>query len=196
MVSQSLQDSARQTSLAVKALLAVSKVRTWLRPLALFLLVSAAFLAKAASPSDTQANWPRWRGPHDNGGNEAGAYPVKWNATSNLLWKAALPGKGCSTPIVWGQRIFVTAPVDGQDAALAFDWSGKQLWQTAVGAESPGKHRNGFGSNPSPVTDGQSLFVYFKSGTLAALEFDGKIRWQANRLLLRGEGHLFCIAAN
>ena len=62
---------------------------------------------------------------------------------------------------------------------LAFDWSGKPLWQTALGP-SAGKNRNGSGSNPSPATDGQSLFVYFKSGTLAVLDLDGKLRWKTN----------------
>src|SRR5437870_776377 len=46
--------------------------------------------------ADAPASWPHWRGPRDNGSAEAGHYPVKWDATTNLLWKAALPGKGCS----------------------------------------------------------------------------------------------------
>ena len=94
--------------------------------------------------ADTQSNWPRWRGPHDNGSTESGTYPIKWNA-DNVLWKASLPGKGCSTPAVWEQRIYLTAPVDGVDGVLAFDWGGKQLWQTTFGQENAGKHRNGSG---------------------------------------------------
>lgn len=125
-------------------------------------------------------DWPRWRGPHDDGCAPAGAYPVVWNAASNILWKTLLPGRGCSTPIVWQQRIYVTAPVEGKDALLALDGDGKILWQTAFSAERPGKHRSGSGCNPSPVTAGDGVFVYFKSGTLAAVEFDGKIRWQTN----------------
>jgi outer membrane protein assembly factor BamB len=125
------------------------------------------------------ANWPGWRGPGDNGSTGLGSYPVKWDAT-NVFWKAALPGKGCSTPIVWSEHIFLTAPSNGLDGVLAFDWGGKPLWQTTLGPEQIGKHRNGSGSNPSPVTDGKALFVYFKSGTLAGLGLEGKVRWQTN----------------
>ena len=98
--------------------------------------------APAATP-ETQSFWPRWRGPHDNGSTPQGAYPVKWDATNHILWKAPLPGKGCSTPVVWEQRIFLTAPADGQDAVLAFDWSGKALWQKTLGSERAGKQQNG-----------------------------------------------------
>jgi len=149
-------------------------------------LVTAS-LAGAESADD----WPRWRGPQDNGCAAGGAYPVKWDANTNVLWKAPLPGVGCSTPIVWERRIFLTAPADGQDAVLAFDWSGKQLWQTTLGPERPGRHRNGSGSNPSPTTDGKGVFVYFKSGNLAALEGDGKVRWNTNLEERYGRDTLF-----
>jgi len=127
--------------------------------------------------ADDQADWPRWRGPRDNGSVESGTYPVSFE---KILWKAPLPGKGCSTPVVWDQRIYLTAPMNGLDAVLAFDWSGKPLWQRTLGPEREGKHRNGSGSNASPATDGKAVFVYFKSGTLAAMELDGKVRWQTN----------------
>lgn len=135
-----------------------------------------------------EANWPRWRGPLDNGDAGNGTFATKW---AGPLWKAALPGKGCSSPIVWNKRIYLTAPVDGQDAVLAFDWSGKQLWQTPFGREKAGKHRNGSGCNASPTTDGKSIFVYFKSGTFAALDFDGKVRWQTNLVDAYGPDTLY-----
>lgn len=140
--------------------------------------------------SDAQADWPRWRGPKDNGSTEGGSYPVKWDV-EKVLWKARLPGRGCSTPIVWKERIYLTGPANGLDAVLAFDWSGKPLWQTTLGPEDPGKHRNGSGSNPSAVTDGKGVFVYFKSGTLAALEFDGTVRWQTNLVARFGPANLY-----
>jgi len=126
------------------------------------------------------ADWPRWRGPFDDGSAEPGSYPVTWSDTAGLVWKAPLPGKGCSTPIVAGRRIFLTAPVDARDALLALDWSGSRLWQVAFGAERKGKHRNGSGANPSPATDGRAVFAYFKSGTLAAVDLEGKLRWKTN----------------
>ena len=149
-------------------------------------LAAAGAIARAADAG----NWPNWRGPHGSGSTPAGTYPMTLDE-SQLLWKVALPGKGCSTPIVWNQHIYLTAPLGGQDALLAFDWEGKQLWQTTLGAETPGKHRNASGSNPSPVTDGKSIFVKFKSGHLAAINLDGTVRWQTNLVEKFGPVQLF-----
>jgi outer membrane protein assembly factor BamB len=86
----------------------------------------------------------------------------------------------------------VTTPADGQDAVMAFDFSGQSLWQTKLGPESPPKHRTlGSSSNASPVTDGQALYVYFKSGTLASLGLDGAVRWQINLVERFGRDQLF-----
>lgn len=136
------------------------------------------------------SHWPQWRGPQGSGSAPAAQLPTKVDA-SRALWKAALPGKGCSTPIVWENRIYVTAPAGGKDAVLAYDWDGKKLWQTAFASEDPGKHRNGSGSNPSPATDGNGLFVAFKSGQLAALNLDGSIRWQTNLVKSYGPVKMF-----
>jgi outer membrane protein assembly factor BamB len=157
----------------------------------LLLLATTMLFTGSLAVAENDFNWPRWRGPRDNGSTDVGRYPVKWDANSYLLWKVALPGKGCSTPVVWNQRIYVTAPVEGQDALLAFDGSGKLLWQTAFGPEFKGRHRNGSGCNPSPATDGQNLFVYFKSGNLAAVDMDGKLRWKTNLLERYGQLTLY-----
>jgi outer membrane protein assembly factor BamB len=86
----------------------------------------------------------------------------------------------------------LTAPADGQDAVLAFDRSGKLLWQTAVGPASAPKHRTlGSSSNASPVTDGDAVFVYFRSGNLAGLEFNGSLRWSVNLTEEFGRERLF-----
>ena len=135
-------------------------------------------------------DWPRWRGPNDSGSAEGGSYPTEWNVAS-ALWRAALPGKGCSTPIVVRGKIILTAPAEGNDSVLAFDAAGVSLWQTTFGKEAAGKHRNGSGSNASPVTDGDGVFVYFKSGTLAAVELDGTRRWDTNLVQRFGPDTLF-----
>ncbi len=157
----------------------------------------AALLAVAAHPPATatsagapEADWPQWRGPKNSGSTQAGGFPTQWTDDS-VVWKAPLPAKGCSTPIVLEKRIYLTAPSEGKDAVLAFDWAGKPLWKTDLGAEDPGKHRNASGSNPSPVTDGKSIFVTFKSGNLAALNLDGSVRWQANLVGRFGPVNLF-----
>jgi hypothetical protein len=135
-------------------------------------------------------DWPAWRGPVSNGATGQGAYPVKLDPT-NATWTATLPGKGCSTPVIWNKRIILTAPTNGLDAVLAFGWDGKPLWVTSFGPESPGSHRNGSGSNPSPVTDGKSVFVRFKSGTLAALDLSGIIVWHTNLTEAFGPDQLY-----
>lgn len=149
------------------------------------------FTVTTTSSADSNLRWSNWRGPAGDGSTADGNYPVSWSETNNVLWKAALPGKGCSTPIVWDNHIFITAPADGQDAMLAVDWNGKELWRTKLGTERAGKHRNGSGSNASPVTDGRSVFAYFKSGNLAALDFAGKVLWQTNLVEAFGRDTLY-----
>lgn len=129
--------------------------------------------------TNIHADWPSWRGIDDTGSVANGSYPPELNASS-IVWKSDLPGKGCSTPIVWKNSVYVTAPADGKDALLAFDDSGTQLWQTVFKNETAGKHRNGSGCNASPITDGEAVFVNFKSGTFAAVNMDGTVRWETD----------------
>ena len=125
-------------------------------------------------------DWPSWRGPSAKGSTQTGEYPTRWSA-ADVAWKVALPGSGVSTPVVWKNRIYLTTPADGQDAVLALDGNGKQLWLVKLGPESAPRHRTLASScNASPVTDGKGLFVRYRSGRLAALELDGTIRWQIN----------------
>jgi outer membrane protein assembly factor BamB len=122
-------------------------------------------------------DWPSWRGSNGNGSTSTGNYPTTWNVES-LSWKFTLPGKGSSTPIIWEDRIYLTVPDEGQDAVLALDLQGKQMWLTRLGAQSPPKQRILSSScNGSPVTDGKGIFVYFRSGRLSALDLDGSVRW-------------------
>lgn len=136
-------------------------------------------------------NWPRWRGPSSDGVAPAGEYPTQWSSTDNVAWTAKLPGLGASTPAVWGERIFLTCGADDFNAVIALDRTGKELWRTNVGKERPGKHRKASGSNPSPSTDGEHVFVYFKSGDLACLDLAGKILWQKNLQEMYGEDTLW-----
>jgi outer membrane protein assembly factor BamB len=130
-------------------------------------------------------NWPQWRGPLGTGVAPAGDYPVKFSNTEGVAWKAKLPGIGTSTPAVWGDRIFVTCGIksegdEGRDGVLCFDMNGKELWRHEFGEGRKGKSSHASGSNPSPVTDGKNLVVYFKTGTLANLGLDGKEKWKIN----------------
>lgn len=136
-------------------------------------------------------NWPNWRGPHGNGVADGASYPAKWSATENVAWKSSLPGKGSSTPIVWGDKIVLTCGVEGENTVVCLDTSGKKLWQTTAGKEKPGKHKKATGSNPSAVTDGKLIFAYFKSGDLVCLDFSGTILWKQNLQELFGEDTLW-----
>lgn len=136
-------------------------------------------------------NWPNWRGPHLDGTAEPGDYPLHWGEHNNITWTLDLPGKAGSTPIVWQDRIVLTCPIDGKDGVLCVSNSGKELWRAVLGAERPGKHKKGSGSNPSPVTDGEKIFVYYKSGEFAALDWDGKILWRQNLQTEYGEDTLW-----
>ncbi len=147
-------------------------------------------LTSANGAAEDHGPWPHWRGPGDSGSTTVGRYPETLDKSS-MRWQFALPGKGCSTPIVLDQTIYVTAPADGNDALFAIDWSGQQRWRTVFGPENAGKHRNGSGSNASPVTDGSAVFAYFKSGTLAAVELDGSVRWKTNLVERFGEDTLY-----
>lgn len=137
-------------------------------------------------------NWPTWRGPNYDGVASGGGYPTTWSATENVRWKTQLPGAGSSTPIVWGDRLFVTCGVDGKNVAVCLDRDGKIVWQTPVGSKArSGKNPKATGSNPSAVTDGKHVFVYFKSGDLACLDMEGKVVWEQNLQTEYGEDTLW-----
>lgn len=157
-----------------------------------FALAALLSLAPLGSPlARAVDHWPTWRGPQQNGVAPGKGYPTTWSKTENVVWKTALPGKGSSTPVIWGDQIFLTCGVGGDNVALALDRSGKKLWQTVVGKERPGKHKKATGSNPSAATDGKHLFVYFKSGDLACLDLQGKLVWQQNLQTAYGEDTLW-----
>lgn len=156
------------------------------------LLITAwiVFCATHIGLGEEVADWRSWRGPLGNGSIEQGTYPDKFSG-EEFLWRTKLPGKGCSTPILLQGNIYLTSPADGKDALLSYDFQGVEQWRAVFGKENAGKHRNGSGSNASPATDGKAVFVYFKSGTLAAVELDGKIRWQTDLVERFGKDTLF-----
>jgi outer membrane protein assembly factor BamB len=147
------------------------------------------FSAQLAIAADSP-DWRSWRGPQGHGSVEQGSYPAKFGA-DKYLWRADLPGRGCSTPILNNRIIYLTSPADGKDSLLCYGFDGKEKWRAVFDKEKSGKHRNGSGSNASPATDGNAIFVYFKSGTLAAVELDGKVRWQTNLVERFGPDTLF-----
>jgi len=152
-----------------------------------FLFASISFVIAQAQ---TAAHWPQWRGPFFNG-MARGDGPTTWSDTSNIKWKTEIPGRGHSTPAIWGDRIFVTTAVPtGKTGPLAehrFDVlcldrkTGKLLWQRTAKTATPheGYHRayGSFASN-SPVTDGKYVYASFGSRGIYAYDFNGKLIWE------------------
>lgn len=161
---------------------------------------SIFFLVVAWSGVARADNWPNWRGPGLDGVAEGVGYATTWNAgkpaenlpAENVLWRVELPGLGASTPAVWGSFVIVTCAIDGKDAVICLDRSGQEVWRRELGAERPGKHKKATGCNPSPVTDGKHVWVYFKSGELACLEITGGgLVWKTNLQERFGEDTLW-----
>lgn len=144
------------------------------------LLTASLMLLVSCQAQAKQDNWPGWRGPSFNQVAEEGSYPTTLDPAKNAVWKIELPGKGSSTPCVWGKHIFITCDIDGEDGILAYDLDGNELWRKKLGEQRPGKHKNASGSNPTPITDGEHVFVYYKSGTVAAFDFKGGQVWKLN----------------
>ncbi len=125
--------------------------------------------------------WSRWRGPSGQGHVPAGHYVDKWSQGTSV-WKTTVPGSGNSSPIVWGDRIFLTTGYGNGERLSMLAYSradGKKLWETFIpqnGVEYV-HYKNGFAS-ATPVTDGQFVYASFGRHGLFAFDFAGKIAWQ------------------
>ncbi len=126
-------------------------------------------------------NWPQFRGPTGQGISLEKNLPLNWSAESNVVWKAAIPGDGWSSPVVWGDRVFITTATDRGTKChvLALNRrTGAVLWDKEVAEQEP-RRKEGKNSyaTPTPTTDGRRIYVVFGDGTMAALNFDGSIAW-------------------
>lgn len=151
----------------------------------------------AAAPAASAGDWPRFRGPNGSGIAAGAKTPAVWSGTTNLAWKTALPGPGASSPIVWGDRVFVTCYSGCGDGASGDDIAklqrhllclkaddGRVLWSKAVPAAQPedtfggqiGEH--GYASH-TPATDGERVYAYFGKSGVIAFDFNGAQLWRA-----------------
>jgi outer membrane protein assembly factor BamB len=136
-----------------------------------FALLSLASVAPAE-------NWPQWRGPNLNSVSGESSLPVKWTTTENITWKLPLPAWSGSTPIIWGDHIFLN--VAGGDGSL-YLWSvdrrgPKVEWKKLLG-DGDHKERKQNMSSPSPVTDGKHVWALTGTGVLKAFDFQGNEVW-------------------
>ncbi|HET6328346.1 MAG TPA: PQQ-binding-like beta-propeller repeat protein [Planctomycetaceae bacterium] len=168
-------------------------------------LVVLALTASAPISTSARAdNWPQWRGPHNNGVCDEKNLPTKFDKAMNLVWRLPLPGPAGSTPVVWGDRIYLTSPekdtlprqkagqpraprgrggrrnqAEQQDLLLmCVSADGHELWRHAVGHSN----RNVMGDegnlcSPSPVTDGKHVWTLMGTGDLACYDPEGKQTW-------------------
>jgi len=139
-------------------------------------------------------DWPEFRGPTGQGIATAVGLPVEWSPEKNVVWKQPVPGAGWSSPVIAGGRIFLTTGVTGAGAAegvslraLAFDEAtGRALWETEVFAASEASvqptHAKNSPASPTPIIDGERIYVHFGHHGTACLDLNGKVLWRNNRL--------------
>jgi outer membrane protein assembly factor BamB len=141
------------------------------------LLIFSAFVRPAAAES----NWPTWRGPHGNGHSTQTGFPVEWSADS-VVWKTPTKGLGQSSPVVWGERIFLTAALENGRQRLVFAVNrndGKILWEQVAwtGAPEPSHKMNGWAS-ATCATDGERVYAFFgRGGGLHCYSVEGEHLW-------------------
>lgn len=126
-------------------------------------------------------NWPQWRGPNFNGSTSQTNLPAVWSKTDGVAWVRRMSGPSASTPIVWGDRVFVSSINESTNDLLAMcldAGTGKVLWsnKTGKGRRFMGGRHNA--SSPSPVTDGRGVYFLNGTGDLAAFDLGGKRLWK------------------
>ena len=156
----------------------------------------------AAANPDAEKYWPQWRGPHATGVAVNGNPPVEWSETKNIRWKVEIPGRGSSSPVVWGDRLFVlTAVPAGVETAashtprgsiqpraphrfmvLAIDRrTGKTVWERTANEaipHEPSHPDNGTWASASAITDGEHVIASFDSFGYYAYDMNGTLVWQ------------------
>jgi outer membrane protein assembly factor BamB len=170
----------------------------------LVLAIGISVLTPTLAALDPAAErfWPQWRGPYATGVSKHANPPLEWSETKNVRWKVEIPGRGSSSPVVWGDRIFlltaVPVGVSGSSAhaprggvrprdvhrfmVLAIDRrTGKVVWERTAREAQPHEatHQdNGTWASSSAITDGQHVFAWFESQGMFAYDMDGTLLWQ------------------
>lgn len=158
------------------------------RLLAAFFAASALFAHTAAISAGSQDPWPQFRGPGGAGLSEQ-SVPLRWSDEKNLSWKTELPGRGSSSPVVWGDAVFVTS-YTGEGGSVVRHLSridldsGAILWTRDVGTDHPEDPADGYilehgWASSTPVTDGERVYAFFGKAGVHAFDFDGELLWSA-----------------
>ena len=140
--------------------------------------VTIAVLAAMTLATQTFAqNWPNWRGPTRNGVSTE-SVPVEWDTEKNISWKRPMPAWTGSTPVIWGELIFLNVAVDEESIEL---WcldrnTGQPIWKKFL-SDGNRRLRKQNMSSPSPVTDGEHVWIMTGTGILRAFDFEGSELW-------------------
>lgn len=162
----------------------------------------AMLLAACGAKGD---NWPQFRGPAGIGYSEEEGLPLEWGPDKNIHWRAEIPGTAWSSPITWGDRVFITTAVpdkeqetpkkglyyggDRKDAPdSVFSWrvlcldleTGKVIWDRLAHEGKPAiaKHLKNTYASETPVTDGERVYAFFGSAGLFTYDMDGNLLWK------------------
>lgn len=154
----------------------------------LSLLRVSSLLALSAGvllpPWEVQANsWPSWRGDLAGSGRASDAeLPVEWGAEKNVKWRVELPDRGNSTPVVWGEKIFVTQAVEEEHFRGLYCYdrnSGELLWKKGLVYDKEERtHRSNPYASASPATNGEVVVASFGSAGMVAWDLDGEEKWR------------------
>ena len=172
------------------------------------LLLLSILLAVVSVDAQTEYNnqWPQFRGPFASGIVESNQLPDRWDITTgeNILWKLKIPGLGHSSPVIWGDRLFITTAISGSGSdslkvglygdidevgdrsehefrVYCIDKkSGELLWERLVhkGVPVTERHTKSSHANPTPATDGRYVVAFFGSDGLYCYDFEGKLVWK------------------
>ena len=149
-------------------------------------ILLCAAISMAISNLASAENWTRFRGPNGQGISTEKNLPTTWSADENVVWKASIPGKGWSSPIVYKDKVFVTtATEEGVSCRILCvnRKDGSIAWNTEVHRQKPGpmRQQNSY-ATPTPVTDGERVYSVFYDGTVAAVDFSGKPVWKSQEV--------------
>lgn len=147
-------------------------------------IVTIAFLVLSATTALLAAraeNWPNWRGPSLNGVSNETLLPTRWSDTDNVSWKIPMPDRSGSTPVIWGETIFLNVAEGTKTSGALSLWAldrkkGQLLWKQPLGAGDVLRRKQNM-SSPSPITDGQTVWVMTGTGILKAFDFKGRELW-------------------
>ncbi len=158
----------------------------WILTLAVLLLGSSASRTQVGSTPEKSGDWPWWRGPNRNGVADNQPIVLEWSETKNVVWKAPVPGRGHSSPIVVGANVLLTTADEQRNlqTVLCYDRAtGKERWRKDVHAGGPeGRlHKKNTRATPTLACDGERVYAVFHNGSdiwTTALDLSGNQVWQ------------------